>query len=431
MTVYIETYGCQMNEYDTEIVRAILTRKGYTLTDDIDLADVVLLNTCSVRENANRKIVNRVHDIRHRETDRPLTIGLLGCMVTDLKDQLLDLPLDLLAGPDSYKHLPRLIRDAQHKKACNFELSRTETYSELYPSRQSHINAWLAVMRGCDNFCAYCVVPYTRGRERSRSVASVVEETRRLADEGFRQVTLLGQNVNSYSADGHDFAALLEAVSNVEGIERIRFTSPHPKDFPERLIAQVAENPKVCRQIHLPLQAGNDHILSLMKRTYTQQRYLDLVEAIRTRIPDVVLSTDIIVGFPTETDTQFQDTVHVVKTVQFDSAFMFKYSVREGTLAAKRYADDVHPETKTERITYLNELQQQISLEKNRAHIGDVQYVMIERQGTKKSADDLQGRNEGNKVVILPPNPSLTPGQIFRAEIVDATVHTLKARLVV
>ncbi|RMG61996.1 MAG: tRNA (N6-isopentenyl adenosine(37)-C2)-methylthiotransferase MiaB, partial [Calditrichaeota bacterium] len=385
--VYIETYGCQMNEYDTELVKTILRQEDYEFTDDPEEAEIVLLNTCSVRENANRKVYNRIHQLKShgRGKGRAVKIGILGCMATNFRQQLLkdsSLPIDFIAGPDSYKRLPRVIQQVEEtgQKAFDVTLSEFETYADVYPTREGGVNAWIAVMRGCDNFCTFCVVPYTRGRERSRDPENVVEEVRRLAAEGFRQVTLLGQNVNSYNFEGRDFAYLLERVSEVEGIERIRFTSPHPKDFPDRLLEVIAWNPKVCKQIHLPLQAGSDRILALMNRTYTQAEFLALVEKIRSKIPQVVLTTDIIVGFCTETDEDFRETVRVVERVEFDSAFIFKYSERPRTIAARKFKDDVPEAVKTERIVYLNELQKQISYRKNCAHVGQVQEVLIEQE---------------------------------------------------
>ncbi len=315
--VFLETYGCQMNVYDSDIVKSVLGKSGYEITDSENEADIVLLNTCSVRENANRKVYNRIHNIQQGRTDgSKVTIGILGCMATNFRKQLLEnpnLPIDFIAGPDSYKRLPQLIGEVNGNGAesKNFDvtLSEFETYSDVYPSQSDGVNAWIAVMRGCDNFCTFCVVPYTRGRERSRSPENVVEEVRRLSDLGYRQVTLLGQNVNSYHYEGYDFAYLLDKVSEVEGIERIRFTSPHPKDFPKLLLKVIAENPKVCKQIHLPLQSGNDRILEMMNRTYTQKEFLDLVAEIRTLCPNIALSTDIIIGFPTESNEEFEEKI--------------------------------------------------------------------------------------------------------------------------
>ena len=432
--VYIETYGCQMNEYDTELVRAILEKENFRIVENEQEAEVVMLNTCSVRDNANRKVFNRIHTIRRSRGGNGVMIGVLGCMATNFRKALLEdreLKLDFIVGPDSYKRLPQLIRQVTEggEGAYDVTLSEFEDYSDVYPSRKQGVNAWIAVMRGCNNFCTFCVVPYTRGRERSRSPQSVVEEVRRLVEEGFKQVTLLGQNVNSYHYEGYDFADLLQKVSEVEGIERIRFTSPHPKDFPHRLLHMVAENPKVCKHIHLPLQAGNDRVLELMNRTYTQAEFLKLVEEIRAHCPDVALTTDVIVGFPTETDAEFEDTFRVMKEVEFDSAFIFKYSERPGTIAARKHPDDVPEEKKTERIVRLNELQKEISLKKNRAHIGEVHRVLIEQESTRKSPHDFQGRNDGNKIVIFPAG-DYHKGDFVEVEITDATAHVLKGRVI-
>jgi len=432
--IYIETYGCQMNEYDSELVKTILRQNDYELAETPEEAEIVLLNTCSVRDNANRKVYNRIHQLRQQKNGQKVTFGILGCMATNFRKQLLEnprLPIDLVAGPDSYKRLPDLLSQLEKtgEKAFDVTLSEFETYADVYPTREDGVNAWIAVMRGCDNFCTFCVVPYTRGRERSRDPQNVVAEVERLAAEGFRQVTLLGQNVNSYNYEGKDFAYLLERVSEVEGIERIRFTSPHPKDFPDRLLYLMAENPKVCKQIQLPLQAGNDRILKLMNRTYTQKEYLELVEKIRKLIPKVVLTTDIIVGFPTETDEEFEDTVKVIEAVQYDSAFIFKYSERPNTIAQRKYPDDVPEEKKTERIVRLNEIQKEISYRKNKAHIGEVHEVLIEEERTKKSEAEFQGRNDGNKIVILPAG-SYRKGQFVRVKITEATPHVLKGEVV-
>ncbi len=436
-TFTIETYGCQMNEYDTELIRAILTKANYSFVKNQNDADIVMLNTCSVRENANNKVYGRIHAIKHerreRNQPRPL-IGILGCMATNFRKALLENPrlgIDFIAGPDSYKKLPALIREASEEGEKSFDvtLSEFETYSDVYPTRKQGVNAWIAVMRGCNNFCTFCVVPYTRGRERSRSVSNVVEEVKRLADEGFKQVTLLGQNVNSYRHADDDFAKLLEAVSRVNGIERVRFTSPHPKDFPDPLLKTIAGNPKLCKHIHLPLQAGNNRVLELMDRTYSKEEYLDLVQKIRTLMPNVALTTDIIVGFPTETDAEFEDTFDVMKQVQFDSAFIFKYSVRPGTIAERKFPDDVPEEKKTERIVKLNDLQKNMSLHKNQAHIGQTLAVLIEDDKTPRSADEFQGRTDGNKLVIFP-SGNYHRGEFVKIEITGATPHILKGHVV-
>ncbi len=440
--VFLETYGCQMNEYDSELVRAILKKENYEFIADEREADIVMLNTCAIREHAHRKIYGRVHQIRHDRMGKPVMIGLLGCMVTNLRQELLEdhsLKIDFIAGPDSYKRLPDLIREASSDgtKGYDVTLSEFETYSDIYPTREDRgnpstrpsgslrVNAWIAVMRGCNNFCTFCVVPYTRGRERSRDPQNIIDEVRRLASEGFKQVTLLGQNVNSYRYETHDFAYLMEEVSKVKGIERIRFTSPHPKDFPDRFLDVMANNSKICKQIHLPLQAGNNRVLEMMDRTYTQEEFLGLVEKMRSRIPGLVLSTDIIVGFPTETEEEFEDTLKVISQVQFDSAFTFKYSERKGTIASKKYPDDVTDAQKTERIMRLNELQKGITYKKNKAHIGQTHTILIEPAISDKPSHNSVGRTDGNKLVLLSQN-GYRMGEMVKVKVTDATPHALK-----
>ncbi len=446
-TVFLETYGCQMNAYDSELVCSILAKANYALVPKEEEADIVLLNTCAIREHAHQKIYNRVHEIHqkrrsgHKDTTsqghKPL-IGILGCMATNLRTDLLEnrkLDIDFIAGPDSYKRLPQLIEEAakvevrskkkEVRRIFDITLSEFETYSDVYPHHEKGVNAWIAVTRGCNNFCTFCVVPYTRGRERSRSVENVVEETRRLAGEGFKQVTLLGQNVNSYYAEGRDFADLLEAVSGVEGIERIRFTSPHPKDFLDKLLEVVARNSKVCKHIHLPLQSGSNRILELMDRTYTREEFMALAAKVRCLIPGVALSTDVIVGFCSETDAEFQDTLDVMEQVGFDSAFTFKYSERKGTIASRKFKDDVPEAIKTERIVLLNEVQKKIALRKNRAHIGKTLEILLENKGSKHSPDVLYGRANGNQLVTLDEG-GYQLGEFVQARIIDASPNILK-----
>jgi len=420
-----------MNEYDTELVRSILTKEGYTFVNDELTADIVMLNTCAIREHAHRKVYGRIHEIHHKRNGNPVKIGILGCMATNLRKELFEdhkLKIDFIAGPDSYKKLPELIRQTSDElgvKAYDLTLSEFETYSNVYPQRAKGVNAWIAVMRGCNNFCAFCVVPYTRGRERSREPENVVEEARRLSAEGFKQVTLLGQNVNSYKYENADFADLIEAVSRVDGINRIRFTSPHPKDFPDKLLDVIASNPKVCKQIHLPLQAGNNRVLGLMDRSYTREEFLALVDKIRKKIPGVYLSTDIIVGFCSETEGEFTETFDVMKQVEFDSAFIFKYSQRKNTIAERKYKDDVSNENKTSRITRLNELQKAVSLKKNEAEIGRSIEILIEEERTTKSPDHMLGRADSNKLVIIPSGHHHR-GEFLSAKITGASPHALK-----
>jgi tRNA-2-methylthio-N6-dimethylallyladenosine synthase len=432
MKVYIETYGCQMNEYDSEIVRAILDSADLQTTEDPAEADVVLINTCAVREHAVLRVINRIHEIRQMRDGAPLRLGVLGCMAKGLKKQLdasRRLPIDFVVGPDNYRNLPELIAGPIRKKQTRFEveLSDYETYADIYPRRQGGVNAWLAVMRGCNNFCSFCVVPYSRGRERSRSPRSVVDEVRRLVDEGCSQVTLLGQNVNSYKWEQNDFADLLSEVSRVEGVKRVRFTSPHPKDFPLRLLEVMAAGPKICNHIHLPLQAGSDRILKLMRRTYTREHYLELVENMRARIHGIALTTDIIVGFPGETEKEFNDTLELMRRIEFDAAYIFQYSERPGTLAERKYPDDIQEEEKGRRSVLLNALQNEISLQKNSARIGVIEQVLVERIGTKKSTEDSQGHSDGNRLVILQ-GGGFSLGELVDVRIHDATAHVLKGQ---
>lgn len=463
--VFIETYGCQMNEYDSELVKAILAEKKYAFTKNELEADIIMLNTCAIRENAHRKIYGRVHEIRHNrrkrlseergdpkllnkheKLDGPL-IGLLGCMVTNLRKELLEdktLNIDFIAGPDSYKKLPKLIEEClaeEGSKKYDVTLSEFETYSDIFPNQNitettlgagengmptnKKSNAWIAVSRGCNNFCTFCVVPYTRGRERSRALNNIVEEAKRLADNGFKQITLLGQNVNSYNHDGHDFADLMQAVADIKGIERVRFTSPHPKDFPLKLLKIIAAHPKICKQIHLPLQSGSSRVLDAMNRTYSKEEFLNLVKIIRETIPGIAFSTDIIVGFPTETEAEFEETAEVMEKVEFDSAFIFKYSERKNTIAFKKMPDDITEDIKTARIMRLNEIQQKHSYASNLANVGETQVLLIERETTYRSDQLSLGRNDANKLVYLP-RGTFKEGDFIIARITDATPHNLK-----
>ncbi len=431
LKVCIETYGCQMNEYDSELVRAILLEGGFEEVSDPILSDVILINTCAVRENAHNRVYGRLQQLGHLAKKKKLTIGILGCMAQNLKVELLErkLHVDLIAGPDSYRNLPQLIHKARNGagQAAALELSESETYDDIYPSRQEGVNAWIAVTRGCDNFCTFCVVPYTRGRERSRPLESVVDEAKRLASEGCSQITLLGQNVNSYKNRGHSFADLMQAVADIPGIRRVRFTAPHPKDFPDDLLRLISSHPHVCKHIHLPLQAGNDRILKMMNRRHTAMEYIKLVDHIREMIPHISLTTDIILGFPTETRDDFMDTVHVMEQMQFDSAFIFNYSERKGTVAARRWPNDVPSEEKKYRITLLNEIQKKISLSRNRAHIGRIYEILVEGP-SKRNPNDWTGRTDGNKIVVFP-KYNEKPGDYIDVKICSITANTLKGEI--
>ncbi|UVT16472.1 MAG: tRNA (N6-isopentenyl adenosine(37)-C2)-methylthiotransferase MiaB [Nitrospira sp.] len=432
--VHIETFGCQMNESDSELVRSMLKREGFVFTEDRELADVVLVNTCAIRENAHNKIYAHLSELKALKKHRPLVVGVLGCMAQNLKAAMAEKEplIDVLAGPDAYRQLPSLLTTALaaqeqglSQKGFALELSEDETYEGIMPDRDSGVNAWVTVMRGCDNFCSFCVVPYTRGRERSRDPESVLCEARDAAVRGFKQITLLGQNVNSYRHGEWDFATLISAVADTPGIERVRFTSPHPKDFPSGLIEAIATHPKVCKHIHLPLQAGSDRILERMGRTYTGTEYLALVDRIRSAIPDVVLTTDIICGFCSESDEDYQATARMVEQVQFDSAYIFKYSERKHTIAARKYPDDIPDHVKGMRVARLVEIQRRITLERNRQYIGTALEVLIEGDATRSSSQGM-GKTDGNITVVWDKGTGhFQPGTLLTKHIFDASAATL------
>ena len=426
--VYMETFGCQMNEYDTELVRSIMKARGFQFTPVDEEADVILFNTCAIRENAHNRLYGHLARYKGRKKERGLVIGVLGCMAQNLKQELLDTRswIDVLVGPDAYRRLPDLLTDAleQQRRGLAVDLSEYETYAQIVPDRVGGVNGWIAVMRGCDNFCSFCVVPYTRGRERSRDPEGILEEAQRLASQGVRQITLLGQNVNSYRSGAWDFARLLVAVADVPRIQRVRFTSPHPKDFPPGLLEAVSQHPIICNQIHLPLQSGNDRILERMGRGYTRREYLKLVEAIRNKGP-LVLTTDLICGFCGETDEEFQDTYDLMKEMEYQAAFVFKYSERKHTIAARKYPDDIPEQVKGDRTNQLIELQKEISLQKNQTLIGTEVDVMIEGDA-KKSNQQWMGHTEANVTVVWPKDDLVrSPGDFASVFIQDATPSTL------
>ncbi len=425
LKVYIETYGCQMNLADTEVVLSIMNKSGYSPARTLDEADVVLLNTCSVREHAEEKIHQRLHTIRKELSTRPdLVVGVLGCMAERLRTNLVERhKVDVVVGPDEYRKLPQLVDGAfSGTQGIGVRLSRTETYDDIVPFRADGVSAWISVMRGCDKFCTFCIVPFTRGRERSRSLDSILREVEGLVNRGFREVTLLGQNVNSYRDGTNDFADLLSAVADVDSTLRVRFTTSHPRDLSDKLIDAIAGKDNLCKYIHLPVQSGSNRILKAMNRTYTRERYLDLVKRIRERIPEVALSTDIITGFPTETVQDHQDTVSMMEQVCYDGAYMFKYSPREGTPAHK-LGDDVPDDVKTERLNEIITLQQKISFDLNQNLIGRIVEVMVDGR-SKKSDQQLSGRTDANKTVVFPVGP-IKPGDIVKVKISRASAATL------
>lgn len=429
--VYIETYGCQMNLADTEIVLGILQNNGYSHTNNSDEADVILVNTCSIRDNAEQRIYGRLGNFKTIKDNKPgLIVGVLGCMAERLRTDLVEKKkiVDVVVGPDEYRRLPELIDVAFNgDKGIGVKLSKTETYDDIIPHREDGLQAWISVMRGCDKFCTFCVVPFTRGRERSRSLNSVADEIKQLSDRGFREITLLGQNVNSYkdeeSAEAGDFADLLAACAQVDNSIRIRFTTSHPQDLSDKLLYTISSHSNICNYIHLPVQSGSNRILELMNRTYTIEHYLQLVERARKIIPGVSFSTDIITGFPTETYEDHIMTLDVMRMVRFDGAFMFKYSPREGTKAF-RMNDDVSEETKSKRLQEIINLQQQISFELNQELIGKEEVVLIEGF-SRKSDKFLSGRSDTNKVVIIPADNKIRVGNYVKAKINKATSATL------
>lgn len=429
--IFIETYGCQMNVADSEVVMRIMHDRGYRFTEDLAQADVILVNTCSVRENAERRIYGRLGYFKRYKHQNPgLVIGILGCMAERLRTKLIDEEsiVDVVVGPDEYRRLPDLVEDAVNgTKGIAVKLSRVENYDDIIPLRTDGISAWISVMRGCDKFCTFCVVPFTRGRERSRSVTNVVQEVEELSKHGFKEVTLLGQNVNSYRDGDRDFADLLKDVAQIDRSMRVRFTTSHPKDMSEKLIKTIALHENICNYIHLPVQSGSDRILELMNRTYNCQHYRNLVKQIRETIPGISLSTDIIAGFPTETEGDHRKTLDLLEEVRYDGAFMFKYSPREHTPAYKM-EDSIPDEVKVRRLNEIIEVQQRISRENNQALIGHTFEVLVEGE-SKKSKEEWTGRTDANKVVVFPKN-GCQIGDYVSVKIFRATSATLFGALV-
>ena len=421
-----------MNEYDSELVAGLLEREGYTRAEIADDASLILVNTCSVREHAEEKVHARLGNLKvFKDRNPKVKIGILGCMAQNLKEDLLKSKpyVDIILGPDSYRKLPGMISLPSNTKEniIDTKLSRMEVYDDLFPARREGINAWISIMRGCDKFCTFCIVPYTRGRERSRSIKSIVEEVEQIRDDGFKEVTLLGQNVNSFHHEGHKFPELLEEVSKIKGIERIRYTSPHPQDFDDELIQVHATNPKICNHIHFPLQAGSDEVLKRMNRTYTKQHFLDLARKMKENIPGLALSTDMIVGFPGETEADFLETIDVMEQIQFDTAFTFKYSSRPGTKAAE-FEDTVSEDDKQDRLQRMIVLQKEHTLQRNREHIGENFEVLVEKN-SKKSENQHQGRTRSNKIVIFD-KAGEQPGDLVNVKIIDAQGITLFGQIV-
>lgn len=436
--LYIETYGCQMNVADTEVVASVMNTVGYEIADTVDDADAILLNTCSIRDNAEQKIISRLQALRSlRRKSGRLIIGVIGCMAERLRDDLIDNHgVDIVAGPDSYLDLPNLFASVEAgQKAINVELSTTETYRDIIPARiaGNRVSGYISIMRGCNNFCSYCIVPYTRGRERSRPVDSILHELDDLRAKGFKEITLLGQNVNSYRyadpSTGTEvtFDRLLAIVAEAAPDMRIRFTTSHPKDMTDATIDVIASYPNICRHIHLPVQSGSDKVLKLMNRKYTRAWYLDRVRAIRRRIPDCGISTDMFTGFHDETEEDFLETLSLMREVGFDAAFMFKYSERPGTLAARTMPDNVPEDVKIERLNRMIALQNELSAASNRRDIGREFEVLVEGV-SKRSSDQFVGRTSQNKTAVFPRGTHRV-GDTVRVRVTGTTSATLICEL--
>ncbi|WP_265787619.1 tRNA (N6-isopentenyl adenosine(37)-C2)-methylthiotransferase MiaB [Fodinibius salicampi] len=427
---YIETYGCQMNVSDTEIVNSILMEEGMQPVNEPEDAEVVFINTCSIRENAEERVWNRLKEFKamKRERDGDMTVGVLGCMAERIREQIMEKEelVDLVVGPDAYRDLPKLLSDVDDgRKAVNVLLSLEETYADIKPVRTNDngVSAFVTIMRGCDNMCAFCVVPFTRGRERSRPAESILDELKQLSDQGYKEVTLLGQNVNSYDDGENTFAELMFKASQVDPEMRIRFSSPHPKDFPEELLESISEQPNLCSYIHIPAQSGSNAVLERMRRPYTREQYLELVEKMRDIIPGVTLSTDIITGFCDETEEEHQDTLSLMAEVKYDLAYMFAYSERGRTLAERKYEDNVPEDVKKRRLSEIIEQQMSIQEELNKKEIGRRHLVLVE--GTSKRSDEqLRGRTDTNKMVVFD-RKDFEKGDYVEVTITDCTSATL------
>ncbi len=431
--VYLETYGCQMNVSDSEIVASVLKSEGYGLTHNVEEADVVLINTCAIRENAEQKVRRRLGELRaHKRRNNPdLKLGVLGCMAERLRENLLEQEklVDLVVGPDAYRDLGNLLGEATDtgQAAVNVQLSKEETYADILPVRYdtNGVSSFVSIMRGCDNMCSFCVVPFTRGRERSRPVDSILDECKSLVEKGFKEVTVLGQNVNSYRGESVDFAELLYRISMISPDLRIRYSTSHPKDCSDDLLHVHAERENVCNYIHLPVQHGNTAMLQRMKRTYSREQYLDLVERARKIVPGVALSTDIIAGFCDETQEEHQDTLSLMAQVRYEHAYMFMYSERPDTYAARKFEDNVAEDVKKRRLQEIIRQQGVISLESNQSEIGKEHVVLVEGL-SKRSDEQLSGRSDTNKMTVLD-RSDFGKGDYVKVRVTDCTSATLIA----
>ena len=439
--LFIESYGCQMNFADSEVVASIMLEMGFQTTDNFKEADVIFINTCSIRENAEQRVRKRLTDFKSAKKNNPgMIVGVLGCMAERLKSKFLEEEklVDVVVGPDAYRDLPKLIQSADEgRKSVNVLLSREETYSDISPIRlnTNGVSAFVSITRGCNNMCSFCVVPFTRGRERSRDAHSIVAEAQDLFNNGFREVTLLGQNVDSYHWISEDeservnFAQLLELVANIHPDLRVRFSTSHPKDLTDEVLHTMARYANICNNIHLPVQSGNSRILELMNRTYTREWYINRIDAIRRILPDCAISTDIIAGFCSETEEEHLETISLMEYVKFEYAYMFTYSERPGTPAAKKLEDDVPEEIKSKRLTQIIDLQRQHSAERLKTYVGRTQRVLIDGL-SKKSDQDFAGRNDQNLVVVFPVDTRYKKGDYVEVHITDCTSATLLGNIV-
>jgi len=432
--VYIETYGCQMNVGDSEVVLSLLFSDGWNLTEDAEEADLILVNTCAVRDNAEVRIWGRLQELKVHKQRRPwVLIGVMGCMAERLKEKLSERQsaVDIVAGPDSYRSLPMLVRTAASGEfAINTLLSREETYADISPVRmdKNGVTAFVSIMRGCNNMCSYCVVPYTRGRERSRPSDSILSEVKDLIQKGYKEVTLLGQNVNSYSYEDVNFPKLLLSVADLSPMLRVRFATSHPKDLSDELISVIASRENICKSIHLPAQSGSSRLLKLMNRHYDREWYMERINAIKVAIPDCAISTDLIAGFSTETEEDHKLTMSLMKEVGYDSAYMFKYSLRPGTMAEKKMVDDIPEDMKTKRLSEIIELQNLLSLESNKNDIGK-RFKVLTEKFSKRSSQQLSGRTSQNKMVVFDAEGH-SIGEYLEVEIYDCSAATLFGKLV-
>jgi tRNA-2-methylthio-N6-dimethylallyladenosine synthase len=428
-SVFIETYGCQMNKYDSEIVTGILTSSGYRLSKSIEEADIILINTCSVRDHAEKRALGRISALNKWKKSAPhKKIGVLGCMAQRMGKELLDMKpfIDCIVGPDEYGKLPHIIDNGQHGSCIQTHLNMNETYSAVLPYRKTGFSGWVAISRGCNNYCSYCIVPYTRGRERSRPTQEILREIEQMAEQGFREVVLLGQNVNTYNDGRNNFADILEATNHIQGIIRIRFMTSHPKDLSDRILEVVASNKKLCQHIHLPVQSGSNRILSRMNRMYTRERYLQLIKKARTMIPGVAITTDILVGFPGETESDFLDTCNLMKEVRFEEAFTYRFSSRPGTKAAQ-LASHLSEQERLDRLNHVINLQRRITLQKKREMIGQCVEVLPECT-SKQSSEEWMGRTSTNHVVVFPKGDILL-GQPVKIFIETCKGSTLRGKI--